>query len=321
MDRRTSLQLIAAATLPVAGLCAWAYPNREIKLVVPYPPGGPTDVVGRLVAEKLAQTLGKPVIVDNRAGANGIIGTAAVAQSPADGYTLLLATSATSSNPSIYKTLTFDTEKQFMPVAMAATAPAFVWARASLPADNMQALIALAKAKPGTLSFASGGHGGTPHLCGELLKMLAGIDLLHVPYKGASPAIVDLAAGRVDLYIGSMASALPHYRNGRLKVLGVVEPKRTSLLPNVPTVAEQGLPDYAVVSWFGLFAPAATPEPAVQGLAQAIRQIVAMPDFRASLATAGIEAMTSSPAEFSDFFKHDMALWARVVKEAGVKAE
>lgn len=317
------LPLLAAALCPLSsGLVhAQAYPTQEIKLVVPYPPGGPSDVAARMIADKLAQLLGKAVIVDNKAGANGIIGTAAVAQSAADGYTLMLATSATSSNPSVYSKLPFGTERQFTPVAMVATSPAFIWANAALPADNIKELIALAKASPGKLTFASGGIGGTPHLSGELLKMLADIDLLHVPYKGASPAITDLVAGRVDLYIGSMASPVVHYRSGKLKVLGVAEPKRTALMPEVPTVIEQGLPGYSIVSWFGLFAPAGTPGPVVRRIADAVKQIVAMPDFQKNLAAMGIEAATSTPDEFAKFFKQDVALWARVVKASGAKAD
>lgn len=325
LKRREVLTMLAAGAwaFPLLGRAQSSshYPVQDIRLIVPYPPGGPSDVIGRMVAAQLQSRLGRPVLVDNRAGANGIIGSGAVAAAEPDGYTLLLATAANSSNPSIYESLPFDTEKAFSPVSLVAASPMFVWAREGLEANSMHELIELAKAHPGKLTFASSGIGGTPHLAGEMLKQIAGVELLHVPYKGTAPAITDLVAGRVDLYIGGMATTDAHYRAGRLKVLGVAEPERSSLMPEVPSVVEQGLPEYSFLSWFGLFAPAGSPPAALETIATALQESAKSPGFENSLNKVGMTPRAMTPNEFEEFFKEDMALWRRIIQTAEIKAE
>ena len=317
---RGVLFLLCAFTFSAA--CAQPYPVKPVRLVVTYTAGGPADIAARALAQKLAEMWGQQVVVDNRAGAGGIIGTELVAKAAPDGYTLLHGTAAgLIINPLLVKKLPYDTFRDFAPVSMVVIVPQLLVTHPTLPATTLKELIALAKARPGALNYASVGIGSPNHLGMELLKSMAGIDMVHVPYKGATPAMADLIAGQVQLAFNGMASVLPQIASGKMKAIAIGSARRSPAAPDVPTVAEAGLPGFEYVAWNGNFAPAGTPAALVNRLSADIRKALAAPDVVQRLASLGSEPGGNTPAEFAAYVKADHARWARVVQTVGLKAE
>src|SRR5262245_40359763 len=321
-----SFLLLAAATLvcreDASAQIASQYPSRPIQLVVTVPPGGAADFVARIVGNKLAAALGQSVVISNRGGAGGTIAAAAVAKSDPDGYTLLLNTIATHGiGPHIYASLPYDPVKDFAPVILLAKLPLIMAVNAELPAQTVADVIALAKAKPGALSFASAGNGGAPHLAGELFKSLTGTELVHVPYRGSGPAVLDLVAGRVPIMFDATPSLLPSITAGKLRVLAAASAQRHPLLPDVATFAELGLPRMEISLWYGVAAPGGTPPAIVHRLNAELARIVAMPDIRKSFAEQGADPGGGSPEDFAAFMHDEQARWGAVVKQAGIKPE
>jgi tripartite-type tricarboxylate transporter receptor subunit TctC len=301
---------------------AQSYPTKTIRMVVPFPAGGATDIFARVMAERLAPALGQAVIVDNRPGAGGTIGSDVVAKSPGDGYTILMATSSTHAiAPGLNPKLPYNVERDFAPVSMVAITPTLLVANVATPAQTVAELIALARAKPGELTFASSGTGTAPHLAGELFKVLAKVDIRHIPYKGTQLAVPDLISGQVTILFDAFSTGIPHVRSGKLKALGVGSAKRSALLPDVPTIAEAGLPQYTSDIFFGVFAPSATPREIVARLAQELTRIVQTPDVRDRLAAQGAEPVGSTPQQFAQAIRAETEKWARVIREGGIKLE
>lgn len=317
------LTALAAVIAAASGPALAAYPERPIQLIVPQSAGGGADILARTIAAKLSQSLGKQVVVDNRPGAAGIIGTQAVAQAAPDGYTLLMgAISTHSMNPGLYKArLPYDPVKNFAPITVVASAPLLVVVNPSVPANSVQELIALAKAKPGKLNFSSAGSGNSTHLAGELFKLSAKVDMVHVPYKGATPAETGLMAGEVSVMFSSILSALPHSKGGKMKALAVTSAKRSPEAPELPTVAESGLPGFEVNPWYGLFAPAGTPPEVVDKLQQEVARIVHMPDVKKRFASLGAEPVGNTPQEFKVFLDQEIAKWTKVIDQSGTRVD
>jgi tripartite-type tricarboxylate transporter receptor subunit TctC len=308
--------------LLASGALAQAYPNRAIRLVVPWPPTGTVDILGRTLGQKLSEQMGQPVTIDNRAGANGMIGSEAVAKSAPDGYTILVDNvTGHSINATLQTKMPFDSMRDFAHVSLLAQVPDGVVSLPSLPAKDIRELIALAKSQPGKLTYASFGIGSSAHLAGELFKGMAGIDLLHVPYKGGAPAITDLLAGQVSIYIPVLPSVVQLVKAGKLRLLAVTGAKRSAAMPDVPTVAESGLPGFEATNWFGLMTPAGTPADVVSRLnAEAVKAISA-PDVRDKLAALGFETQTSTPQGLQALLKSETEKWAKVLKASGAKAD
>ncbi|NUA32086.1 tripartite tricarboxylate transporter substrate binding protein [Cupriavidus basilensis] len=313
--------MVVLAALPLAAVQAHAeYPDKPIRLVVPYTPGGVTDLLARAVAKALSERVQQSVIVDNRAGAGGNIGAEVVAKSPADGYTLLMGSAATQAiNASLYKRLPYDHIKDFAPITLVAEMPNILVVNPLIPARNVSELIAYGKANPDKLSFGSSGTGGTIHLSGELFKSMAGVKMLHVPYKGSAPAVSDLLAGQINLMFDS--SVAPYVKSGKLRALAVTSAKRSPVLPDVPTMAEAGLPGYEATAWFGILAPAGTPPSIVDKLNRNLVAILRDAEMRKWMQSQGADAIGDTPSEFAAYIKTETAKWARVVKEAGVSAD
>ncbi len=316
-----------AAVLFAMGILAGSagaqeYPSKAVRMVVPFAAGGPNDVLGRVVAQKMSELLGQQIVIDNRAGGGGSTGTALVAVAPPDGYTLLFSgTSSLAVNPSLYKSLPYDPIKDFAPVGLAGTAPSLLVTHPSLPVKNLKELIALAKTHPGKLNFGSGGVGGTPHLAGELLKSLADIRIVHVPYRGAAPALTALTAGEVELYIGGVASVLPVVKRERARPLAVTSAKRTSLLPDIPTFIEAGIAGYELENWYAIVAPAATPKAIVARLNGALEKAMGSADVRKRFGDLGTNAVASTPERLGEYHRQELVKWAKVIKAAGIKPE
>jgi tripartite-type tricarboxylate transporter receptor subunit TctC len=315
--------LLAAVLGLGASLPSFAqdYPNRPIRFIVPYPPGGGTDVVARIMNEALAESLGQPIIIDNKGGAAGNVGTDVAAKAPADGYNILFTLSSHTINPKLYDKLPFDVERDFVPISLAAMIPQILVANPSVPANNLKELIALAKANPGKLNYASVGTGSPAHIAGELLKLKTGIDIVHIPYKGGGPAVIDTIGGQVQLAFVSMPAAWQHVKAGKLKAIAVASSKRSVAAPDLPTIAESGVPDYAVESWYGAFAPAKTPPAAVAKLNAAFVKVLDNPQIKEKLLAQGAEATSSTPAELDRIVKEELAKWDVVIKTAKIKPE
>jgi tripartite-type tricarboxylate transporter receptor subunit TctC len=316
-----SLMAVLLSCLPVTVL-AEPYPSKPIHIVAPFPPGGPVDILSRTIGNKLAQSLGQPVVVDNRAGAGGNIGADVVAKSAPDGYTLLMGFVGTHAiNPSLYTKMPYDNVKDFEPVSLVAVVTIVLVVNPWVPATSINELIALARSKPGELTFGSPGHGTPQHLAGELFNSIAGVNMLHVPYKGAVPALTDLLGGQLSMIFSSMPPALPHIKNGKLRALGVTSTTRTPAAPDLPTIAESGLKGYVVNNWYGILAPRGTPKEIVAKLNGEIVKILKMPDVKESLSAQGAEPFTSTPQQFALYIKEETEKWTRIVKYSGVKVD
>ena len=296
------------------------FPSKPIRLIVPFPPSGSNDIIARFVAQQMTGRLGQQVIVDNRAGADGIIGTELAARSPADGHTLVIVSRTYTMNPALHK-LPYDPLKSFAPVALLASGPNVITATPSLPVKTVKDLLALAKAKPGQLRYSSSGIGGFNHFSGELFKTMAGVDIMHIPYKGGGPAMLDVMTGQVELTFGTLIQGLPHIRSGKLKALGVGSAKRFSGLPEVPTVSESGVPGYDASMWWGILSPAGLPAPIVAKLNSEINAILREPEMAKRLSAEAAEPVIDTPAAFGSLIVKDIALWSRVAKQTGIKAE
>ena len=313
---------IVTLALIAGGVAAQTYPAKLVRLISPYPPAGVNDLLARIIAPKLSEYLGQPVVVENRAGATGNIGAEIVARSPPDGHTLLMGQAGNLSiNVSLMAKMPFDPVKDFAPITLVAATPNVLVVHPSLPVRSVKDLVALAKAKPGMINYATSGIGSPGHLAAELLNKSAGIKMIHIPYKGASPALADVIAGNAHLYFTSPASAMPFMPSGRLRMVAVASLKRSALLPDLPTVAEAGYPDFDVSSWWGVVAPAATPREVIMRLHADINRVLALPETRTKIADLGAEIVTSTPDQFAAYIKTETAKWAKLIREVGVKPE
>lgn len=315
----TSIGLVAMTWGSLAP--AADYPTRPIRMIVPFSPGGSNDIMGRLIGQKLQESMGQQVLVDNRPGASGIVGTQLAANAQPDGYTMLMMSLTLTVNPSLYRKLPYDTEKDLVPVTLVASAPLMLVVNPSLPVKSVKDFIAYAKANPGKLNFGSGGRGTTPHLAGEMLKTMAGVQMTHVPYKGGGPALSDLVGGQIQLMLENIPSTLPFVKSGKLHALAVTGKKRSALVPDLPTLDEAGLEGYEIVGWNGLFFPAGTSDAMVQKIHAETVKALAQPDVKERLATLGAEGVGSSPAQFAAFVRAEIAKWARLVKQAGLEPQ
>ena len=301
---------------------AETYPNKSVRMVVPFAAGaGSNDIMARLIAQKLSDSFGQQVVVDNRPGASGIIGCDIVAKAQPDGYTLLMMSLTFTVNPSLFRKLPYDTLKDFVPVTMVASAPLMLVVHPSVPAKTVAEFIAYAKANPGRLNFGSGGPGTTPHLAGEMLKTMAGLNVTHVPYKGGAPALADLIGGQIQFMLENIPGTLPFAKAGKLRALAVTDLKRSPLLPDLPTLDESGLKGYQIVGWNGLFVPAGTPQAIVTKLHAEVVKALALPDVKDRLATMGADGVGDTPRHFAAFIRAEIPKWAKVVKDAGLKVE
>ena len=315
------LAIFTAGFVLCAGAWAQAYPYKPVRLIVPYAPGGGVDIVARALAHELTKRMGQQIIVDNRTGAGGNIGSDVVAKATPDGYTLLIASPANAINPSLYAKMPFNPARDLTPVALIATVPAVLLASPALPVKTVKELVALAKAKPGTLNFGSGGSGTTEHLAGEMLNVHAGITLQHVPYKGGAAVLPDLISGQISIFFVNQPFALPYIKAGTVKALGVASDERSAALPDVPTLAEAGLADFRVSVWYGIMAPAGTPKAIVSRLNREIVAALASPEMRERLLAMSLKPLPGTPADFAAFFADEMTRWARVVKASGAKVD
>jgi len=314
------LFIILALIVSDAAL-AQTYPAKPVRVVVPFPPGGGTDIVARTVTPKMAEILGQPFVIENRAGAGGNIGTEVVARSPADGYTLLVASASTAINTTLVPNLSWSFERDFAPVVLMVVNNHLLAAHPSFPANNVRELLALARAKPGQVTYASYGSGSSAHLTAELFKLMAGVDLLHVPYKGAAPAVNDLLGGQVNIMFADVAALLPHIKSGKLKALGIGAAKRFEGLPDVPTIAESGVPGFEAGGFLGLVAPAGTPQAAIQALNAAAQKSLALPEVRDRLLALASPPVGGTPEQFASHIKREIDKWARVIRAANIKSE
>jgi len=317
------LMTIAAGALAVIGAVhAQPYPSKSIRYVVPYASGGSTDIVARVLALKLSEAMGQQVVVDNRPGAGGAIGADIVAKSPPDGYTMVTAvTSIMAINQFLYRKLPYDPEKDFAPVTQVGSLPLILVIHPSLPAKNVREFIAIAKAKPGQLNYGSSGVGTATHMTTELFKAMAGVDLVHIPYKGSGQVMGDVIGGQLALIFDQIVSSLPHVQGGKLRMLAITSAKRFPSLPDLPTIAESGVPGYESISWAGVAVPAGTPKEIVARLHAEIVKVLAMPDIRERFLRDGIETIGSTPEQFSEHIRRERIKWAKVVKDSGAKAD
>ncbi len=319
----TLVRVVAALTAVAfsAVLHAQAFPNKPLRLVVPFPPGGGTDILGRILANKLSETLGQPVIVDNRPGGGGIIGSEIVAKSSPDGHTLLLSSASHAINPSVYRKLPYDTLRDFSTVSQVATVPIILVVNPLLPVNSVQDLIAYAKSKPGELNVAASTSGSVFHLAAELLKSTAGIDMVYVPFKGASPAVAALLANQVNVLFETPLTIVPHAKSGKLRMLAVGSLKRVSTMPELPTMAQSGFPEFNVENWYGLYARAGTPKAIIDRLNRDIVNALNQPDVRERFASQGAELIGNTPEQHDKFLKAEMAKWARIARLADARAD
>lgn len=324
IQNKKGLKFLIAATALLAGVAlaqSGSYPNKPIKFIVPYPPGGGTDVIARIVQEPLSSNLGQQVIIENRGGAGGSIGSEAAARSAADGYTVLFTLSSHTINPAIYPKLSFNTEKDFLPVVTIASLPQILVANPDFPAKNVKDVIDMAKAKPGTVAYASVGNGSPGHLAGAMMAGGANVKMTHIPYRGGGPAVTDVMGGQVPLLWVSIPAAANFVKAGKLKALAVSTTKRSAVFPDVPTMIESGFKDFEVDSWYAMFVPANTPKAAVDRLNAAANKVLASPEVKEKLLNQGAEAVGGSPEALGRVVKAELVKWDKVVKENGIKAE
>lgn len=315
--------VIAFSVLLVAAPAAQAqkYPERPVRLVVPFAPGGGTDIIGRIVGQGLSEVIGQPVIIDNRGGAGSTLGTEIVAKAPNDGYTLLFGNISLAFNATLYKKLRYDTQRDLAPISLAAVQPNIVVINPKIPANNLKEFIDLARANPGKYNFASAGTGSGTHLAAELLRMLTKIDLVHVPYKGTGPALTDLMGGQVAMMVSTFASALPHVKSGRMRALGVTTIKRSPAAPEVPTLDESGIPGYDYSTWYGLLGRGGTQKAIIDRLNDATRRVLENPEIRKRFDQQGVEPIRNTPAEFAAYLKSETEKWGKVVIATGATAD
>jgi tripartite-type tricarboxylate transporter receptor subunit TctC len=309
---------VSATAIPAA---AQTFPTRPVRMVVPYPPGGANDIIGRLLAPVMTQELGQNVIVDNRGGGNTLIGSEIVATSAPNGYTLLVVAAGHAVNPALYKKLPYDTARDFVPVSLFGDGAYVLVAHPSAGVSSSAELVAKAKADPGKVTYASSSTGNLTHLAAELFNSLAGVKMLHVPYKGGGPAMTDLLGGRVQVFFSTVAVARPHLQSGKIRGLGVTTPKRTPALPNVPTIAESGLPGYAVSGWYGAVAPKGTPKAVIDRLHGAVQVALRLPEVKERLLGVGVEATEMSPAAFGKLIDDDIAKWIKVARPLNISMD
>ncbi len=321
------LSRIVAVVLALSA-CVWApavlaqpYPSKTIRMILPFPPGGPTDIIGRLVAQKLSDVVGQPVVADNRPGASGNVGLELASKAPPDGYTIVLSSPVISLSPLLYSKLNYDPNKDLAPISLVGEVRNVLVVHPSVPAKSLKELIALARKNPGKLNYGSGGIGTTTHLAPELLKSLEKLDIVHVPYKGAAPQMVAIVGGEVALTFATAPSGVPYVKNGRLRALGVSSTKRLVALPDVPTIAEAGVPGYDAMGWNGMVGPAAMPKPILDRIHDAVTRVVNSPQVRDQFIGLGAEPQTSTPDEFAALIKSELVKWAQVVKDSGAKLD
>jgi tripartite-type tricarboxylate transporter receptor subunit TctC len=313
--------VIASCTLAGGTVLAQAYPSKAIRMIMPFPPGGPTDIVGRLVAAKLAEQIGQPVVADARPGASGNVGLEIASKAPPDGYTIVLSSPVIALSPLLYTKLNYDPHKDFAPIALVGAVRNLLAVHPSVPAKTLQELVQIARRNPGKLNYGSGGTGTTSHLAPELLKSLEKLDIVHVPYKGTGLALIGLAGGQVDMLVIAAPAAVQQIQAGRVRALAVLSPARLPDLPNVPTAKESGFENFEMSSWYGMLAPAATPREIINKLNVELTKAVTAPDMKLRLAAAGVEPLTSTPEEFANFIRSEAARFGKVIKEAGVKGD
>lgn len=314
--------LAALMVQPAAPVVAQTYPSKPIRILIAQAPGSATDNVSRVLSGKLGERLGQPFIIEARPGAGGTIGTEAAARSPADGYTLFMANNSThGANPAVYRKLPYDAVKDFAPIIFIAATPYVLTVHPSLPVKSVKALIALAKTRPGELNYGSAGNGSTHHLSGELLKTMAGINMVHVPYKGTTPALTGLLSGEVSVMFFTVVGIQPHVKSGKARGLAVTTPKRSRMMPDLPTMAEAGLPGFEVTSWFGLLAPAGTPGAIVSRLNAETAKVMALPEVTSALNKLGFDVMGGTPEQFADHIKREVEKFTKLAKATGIKAE
>ncbi len=318
--RKAALGLIGACALGFGAL-AQDYPARPVRFIVPYPPGGGTDVIARIVQPKLSEALGQTIVIENRGGAGGALGTEAAAKSAPDGYTFLFTLSSHTINPLLYK-LDYDVERDFAPVSIIVSVPQLIAANPQAPAKTLKEMVAAAKANPGVYSYASVGNGTPSHIAGELLKLRAGINMVHIPYRGGGPAVADTLGGQVPFLFVTAPAALSHVRSGKLRALAVTTAKRTPAAPEIPTVAEElNIPDYEVDSWYAMFAPAKTPAAIVARMQRDVARVVRLPEVKQKLLEQGADSVGSSSEELERVVKAELRRWAQVIHDAGIKLE
>ena len=298
-----------------------AYPSRPVKFILPFPPGGGTDILGRVIAEQLSANLGQPVVTENRGGAGGNVGAEAAAHSAPDGYTIVLVAPSLAISKTLYSKLNYDPVKDFAPISLVATVPNVMITNPAVEAKNLQEFIELARSRPGAMNYGSGGAGTSNHLAGELFNIVTGTKLVHVPYKGVNLAMQGVLAGEIQLVFIGIPAALPHIKAGKLRALALVAPQRSPALPEVPTVAEAGLKDFEVTTWYGILAPAGTPRPIVSRLNAELVKIMHTPDVRERLASMATDPLTSTPEEFAAYLKQEIAKWGDVVRKSNLKAD
>lgn len=322
MSRIGQFTLAALLALAHAVALAQGYPNKAIKIIVPFPPGGGTDIGTRIIAQKLSEAWGQPVLVENRGGAAGIVGTEATAKSAPDGYTIMMSNIGTHAiNVSLYKKLPYDPVKDFAPISHVAGLPLFVLVHPSVKVTSIKELIAFAKAQPGKLDYSSSGSGGSMHVAAELFKNMTGTHMVHIPYKGGGPAVADLLAGQVPVSFATVLETLPHVKSGRLRALAVTSANRSLASPSVATVAESGVPEYESISWLALFAPAGTPKDIINKISLEVVRIINLPDVKERLLLQGAEPIGSTPEQLAAVLANDIAKYAKVMKVAGVQPE
>ncbi|MBN9474830.1 MAG: tripartite tricarboxylate transporter substrate binding protein [Burkholderiales bacterium] len=322
--RQRACRLLAASIMGCACAAAVAasYPDRPIRMMIPFPPGGPNDVLGRLLATEVGKDLGQPIVIENKGGAGGTIGADMVAKAAPDGYTLLLGgTASLGIAPSLYSRLPYDAVADFAPVGMVATSPSLLVVGARQPFRNVGELIARAKAAPGKLNFASAGVGTPTHLAAELFKTMAAVDIVHVPYKGGGPALNDLLAGQVEMYFSGIVAAVPLVNQGSLRALAITSDQRSELMPDVPTMSEAGLPGYEIQNWFAIFAPAGTPQPVVDRLNKSLARFLALPAVRSKMRELNVDPRSSTPQELAAYQGKELRKWSALVKQAGITPE
>jgi tripartite-type tricarboxylate transporter receptor subunit TctC len=324
-DMSVASRILGAVLLSAFVPMAWAqpagYPSKPIRFILPFPPGGPTDLLGRAIGQKLAAQMGQPVIADNRPGAGGNLGAELASKAPPDGYTIVLCAPSLAISPSLYTKMTYDPVKDLAPISLVAVIPNVLLVHPSVPAKTLKEFVALAKANPGKLNFGSGGVGTSNHLGSEMLKGLAKINMVHVPFKGSNEAMVGMMGGHVDSVVIGVPAALPQINGGKVRALAVLSPQRLPALPNVPTGAEGGVAGFEVQTWYGILAPAATPRDIIMRLNGELVKALAAPDLRERLQAVGFEPVTTTPEQFAEYIKLETVRWAKVIKDANVKVE